>query len=672
MLNYLLLAVLFSGVTATPLSDALQSVTFLHEGVLNSTDTLFFKGLTPCGYLEAENVSSYLSSWGMGGSCPYLWKTNSSSSNPYTCSAESSITSGYDMPGNDLSTAELPAGSTPATCQALCCSTPGCAAFVYAPSAPSVFESCSQGSICCYMKNSVGPTSPFPSLSSGTVTPGKVPGQTAPGLGMRSAIPLGGLGAGTMELRGDGTFHEVTIHNAHPAAAAKQGVLADALLGLRVDMPGGGGSITIPLRTTPPPYASSSTGPPSRGGLGTMGYSGAYPLTRLHVGEFTPATTASLPTGFQASLFAYAPFTPSREEDMAHPAVIFTLVVTHTSTTTFNASLLLQVPWGAINDCDRTGDGKTAPLLPPFPTPSHLECLSACATPPNGTTGCGAWTWIPSPSGGTCTLTSTPNLSRFRKGYFCGVGGGWVESSGGGVTFLGDAGGVNPSAPALGDVTLRPLGSSDATATTGTAAFVGPTPASVWGALSGGGGGGAALPTLLPNAAGVAGVASTLSLPGMAAGGIAGTGEVSVLWAWHFPHKDWYGAEVGNYYANLWEDSVAVGKELATPGRLTSIAKDIASHLSVVLGPSAGSPLPPSPIPEWLRDTLTNQFSHFRSMHWTRDGRVSFASFVSLPLRIKINQPTQPYTLILTFTLPPPTPPTNFPFIFPFSLRTLR
>ena len=233
---YLSVVLLTVVVTGTPLSDALLGVNFLHEGILNASDVLFFKGLQPCGYLEAENVSSSLSSWGMGGSCPYLWKTNSST--PYSCTAQSPITSGSDMPGNDLATSELPAGSTPSTCQSLCCSTPGCVAFVYAPSAPAAFESCAAGSICCYMKSSVGPTSPFPALSYGTVTPGKVPGQTAPGLGMRSAIPLGGLGAGTMELRGDGTFHEVTIHNAHPAAAAKQGVLADALLGLRVDLPG--------------------------------------------------------------------------------------------------------------------------------------------------------------------------------------------------------------------------------------------------------------------------------------------------------------------------------------------------------------------------------------------------------------------------------------------------
>ena len=111
-------------------------------------------------------------------------------------------------------------------------------------------------------------------------------------------------------------------------------MLADALLGLRVDLPGGGGSMTIPLRTTPPPYASGAGG-----GVGVMGYSGAYPLTRLRVGEFSsPTTSAALPAGFQASLFAYAPFSPSREEDMAHPAVIFTLVVSHTSTTPFNAN----------------------------------------------------------------------------------------------------------------------------------------------------------------------------------------------------------------------------------------------------------------------------------------------------------------------------------------------
>ena len=84
----------------------------------------------------------------------------------------------------------------------------------------------------------------------------------------------------------------------------------------------------------------------------------------------------------------------------------------------------------------------------------------------------------------------------------------------------------------------------------------------------------------------------------------------------------WWQEEVGNYYAPLWGDSVAVATELAAPGRLASVAQDIGAHLSVVQGPTPSSGLPPSPIPTWLLDSLTNQFSHFRHMHYLKDGRM--------------------------------------------------
>ena len=40
--------------------------------------------------------------------------------------------------------------------------------------------------------------------------------KTDPPLGMRSAVTLGGLGAGTIELRADGSLHDWNIFNNHP------------------------------------------------------------------------------------------------------------------------------------------------------------------------------------------------------------------------------------------------------------------------------------------------------------------------------------------------------------------------------------------------------------------------------------------------------------------------
>lgn len=51
----------------------------------------------PCMYLEAENVTCAQCAWGIGGSCPYLWKLNGTR----TCTPEPPR-DGYDLPGADF------------------------------------------------------------------------------------------------------------------------------------------------------------------------------------------------------------------------------------------------------------------------------------------------------------------------------------------------------------------------------------------------------------------------------------------------------------------------------------------------------------------------------------------------------------------------------------------
>ena len=54
---------------------------------------------------------------------------------------------------------------------------------------------------------------------------------------MRSAVTLGGLGAGTLELRADGSLHDWNIFNNHPynrTPFGKKVQLGEALFGLRV------------------------------------------------------------------------------------------------------------------------------------------------------------------------------------------------------------------------------------------------------------------------------------------------------------------------------------------------------------------------------------------------------------------------------------------------------
>ena len=100
--------------------------------------------------------------------------------------------------------------------------------------------------------------------------------------GIRSAPPLGGLGAGSVELRADGTLSQWTIFNQHPAASGKYGAVDDAVLFARV----GGRPRVVrtrapeSLRGLAPACASAAMpAPPRAGESPPPRYSAAAPLT---------------------------------------------------------------------------------------------------------------------------------------------------------------------------------------------------------------------------------------------------------------------------------------------------------------------------------------------------------------------------------------------------------
>lgn len=109
---------------------------------------------------------------------------------------------------------------------------------------------------------------------------------TAPPMGLRSSIPLGGLGAGTFELRGDGSFADWTLENQGTALAgnavqnSKIPLKDEAFLGLYVS-PTDGSSEAFAATVKTSSSSSSSSLP----GVQALTYSGAYPFTRLSVND---------------------------------------------------------------------------------------------------------------------------------------------------------------------------------------------------------------------------------------------------------------------------------------------------------------------------------------------------------------------------------------------------
>ena len=567
--------------SAAPLYDALTAARFLHVGLVNATDT-YFRLPVNCAYLEPENVSFAPAQgigWDEGGACPYLYAASGPAPSPSPRACNSTVDVGMDRPGGDYGTTQAPQDAP--ACAAACCADSRCVAWAFAPAAPAGQEpSCIAGKPCCYLKASVVPEVPTPGVDSGVLPPGPPPPPAmTPPYGMRSAVPLGGVGAGAFELRADGTFHEVTIQNGSPAGAAKYGVLGDMLLGVRV------GGVARALRTAPPPFAA---------GVDQIAYSGAYPLSRL------AASAADLPFG--VTLYAYSKLVPGDPAASAAPAVAFTLALSNPTAAPVNVSLMFALPLAAVNDCART---TKTPLGNATAVAGYADCLAACAA----TSGCASWTY--SGPAGTCVLAADVPLSIFALGSYCGLQGGW---SAGGETLELElpCNGAAATSPACGGAALQATSGVDG----GTACSLGVAndPAALWRAFAATGAfpvgdGVLASGAFFNVSAAIGAAATTVTVP---AGGSA---TLSLVFAWYFPHRDYAGEDIGNFYSTLWESAPDVAAGLAADGALAAAAADLNAHHAVFANAN-------SSLPDWLADHFVNQMSHMRGMIWSRDGRM--------------------------------------------------
>ena len=583
----LILTSIFSLSVALPLSlfDLLTNTPFLHSGTVKSGDKLFSIG-RPCSYLEPENVTVAPASgigWTEGGSCPLLYTFDCPPSGcpPPTCS-ESPAHAGFDRAGSDFLAFALPATVNGSACAAACCANIVCESWVYAPVAPAGQEpSCNAGEPCCYLKSSAPAEVPSTlGLFNGLVVRGTSPNVSSPPMGLRSAAPLGGIGAGAFELRTDGTIHEVTIVNQSPAGAAKFGVLENMMLGARVN------GVTRALRTTPPFYAVNE----SASGLT---YAALYPLASLSFAS--PSIDFDTNGATSVGVFAYSTLLPGNPTASASPSVIFTLAVTNAGDTSLETSFFLSLPLGSVNDCARRS---TLPLLANISnllTPA--ACLSACATQIN----CLSWTFETT----FCLLARDIPLSVHADSVTCGVRGTWSGDD----TALTLAMPCTDNSPACGDVTLRPLSADNALPSLGASH----DPSLLWRQFSATGGftdgDGVSAGTFADAYMGHGAASVTLNvLPHTNA-------TLTIIFAWSFPHRDHAGEDIGNYYSTLFEDSADTARVLATPGAVETVVTNLAAHHSVFIGNG-------SSLPDWLADFIVNGMSHFRGMIWSKDGRM--------------------------------------------------
>ena len=564
------------------LSAALARVPFGNAlaGLTNSSDAYGEQSLQ-CYYLEVENVTCTSCSW--GGACAVQTLLPAGAPPPARgCSAQSPAAPNTDRPGADMGSAP---SANYSTCAAECCANPACVAWVFVTSLQAQQEDqCAPNGTCCWQKSGVPGQVPnnYPKgIWSGTVTqpPGSV---VVPPTGIRNAVPVGGLGAGTMELRGDGTFHELTFHSASPGGAAKYATQPDMLAAFKV-----GGGAARAVRTAPQSWAAP--------GVAQIAYRGTYPVSRLDISDPTSLGAA----GLSASLFFYHHLRPGDPHASSAPAAVLTLSVTNGGATAANISLFLQLPMGAMRDCERVdfSASSTSTLA------SYAACLHACAA---SAATCGAWNF--DSQSGACALLPSAGRMVYKRGSFCGIrGSGWDSSDGQTLSLSmhpGDA--ASEAGPAAGDVSLRPVASGGDGAALSFG--VGDDPAALFAAFSSGGGfapgtngdgvtGGSF--AAVQAAHGAVAVTSPMIAPGE-------TASVSVVFSWYFPNRDYYGLKVGQFYSTLFGSSKDVAG-LYSQRHLEAVVGDAVAHTSVFAG--AGS----SSLPPWLADHMVNMFSHMRS-----------------------------------------------------------
>ena len=162
-----------------------------------------------------------------------------------TCMACGGITCANNNPTPNMDTAGAGAASGAVTgvasweaCRGLCCADKTCGTYTYvngskAPNHKTCYmrdlssrvvqsPDCAAGSeYDCYSGERPGRPPPPPPPPPAPPPPPPLPPVIDPPSGMRSAVPLGGISCGAVELRGDGSLHEWTIMNQSPGGSGQ-------------------------------------------------------------------------------------------------------------------------------------------------------------------------------------------------------------------------------------------------------------------------------------------------------------------------------------------------------------------------------------------------------------------------------------------------------------------
>ena len=404
--------------------------------------------------------------------------------------------------------------------------------------------------------------------------------RTAPPTGLRSAVPLGGLGSGSFEVRGDGSFHEWTLENASPAGQAKlpPAALQDALFGVWV---GGtaGTKFAKAVRTSPPP------GIPA---IESLGYNGLYPMSRLRLAD------AALPV--EAELSMLSSFRIFDLNASNAPSASFVLNVHNPRSAAVDVALMLLLPFGRNAETDRSGGDMSNAAT----APNATMCLKRCAA----TTGCRAWAFNDGKR--MCFLKDKVGPTVWCPGVISGSMHTWSQASSGVLSVTRACSG--PLDSQCGGIAIGDGSGSGRIVSSTSASDAG----SIWSDFEADGKLGAS--PLDPSASHGA-FAARATVP-------AGANiSIPLTLGWYFPQRTWTGEDATSTSV---EATVLEGNAYAA---LTHSAAEAVAQAQAQLAPtldaiqSLHNVLVVEPTwPTWLGENLVNSLSHARNAQLNSEG----------------------------------------------------
>ena len=143
---------------------------------------------------------------------------------------------------------------------------------------------------------------------------------------MASGIPLGGMGAGTFEIRADGAMYDWQIFNNW----AQKLILPDTFFAIHAQQNGPAGPATVTRRLETLRHNGKPGAP-----VGNITYVGRFPIAQLNYDE--PALPVNV------KLTAWSPFIPHQPKDSGLPAAIFRFAVSNPSADRVKTTLLFSM-----------------------------------------------------------------------------------------------------------------------------------------------------------------------------------------------------------------------------------------------------------------------------------------------------------------------------------------